>query len=171
MAMFESSKILPIVLPDLTPVADETMDYFQKQGYEVASEPTITGGWAISITKGNLFKTVVGLKTALKISIEPSPMVTTVKADVGLFGTQAIPLAIGYLVFWPVLISQMWGMVRQAKLDDEAIGFVEASMKAHAPHAEGQTAVTGEQTAYCPACGAQIPQGAKFCPGCGAKRA
>ncbi len=170
MAMFESTKIVPIVLPDLTPVANDTMNHFRKQGYEVAGEPTITGGWDISITKGNLFKTILGMKTALKISIEPSPAMTTVKADVGLFGTQAIPTAIALLVFWPVLIAQMWGLVQQSKLDDEAIDCVEASLKAHAPHIEGPSS-GGEQTAHCPACGARLPLDAKFCPVCGTKRA
>jgi hypothetical protein len=36
------------------------------------------------------------------------------------------------LVFWPVIIAQVWNMAQEAKLDEEALGVAEESLKAHA---------------------------------------
>jgi hypothetical protein len=45
-----------------------------------------------------------------------------VETGVGIFGQQAIPTAVTLLVFWPVLVAQVWNMAQEAKLDEEAIG-------------------------------------------------
>jgi len=162
MGMFETIKHLPYVLDDLTPVAEATMNHFKEQGFEVAGEKTLTNGWDLSLAKGKWFKAVFGLKSALKISIEPSGNVTIVKASVGLFGTQAIPTMIALFITWPVLLTQIWGMVKQSKLDDEAIDFIEASLQAHA-----KTQAGGK---FCPSCGMVLPStNTKFCAGCGTK--
>ena len=40
-----------------------------------------------------------------------------VKTGVGIFAQQAVPTVITMLVLWPVLLAQIWGMIKQAKLD------------------------------------------------------
>jgi hypothetical protein len=71
------------------------------------------------------------MKTALNIKIEPEANGTRVEAGVGIFGQQAIPTAITLLIFWPVIIAQVWNMAQEAKLDEEALGVAEESLKAH----------------------------------------
>ncbi|MGR9116337.1 MAG: zinc ribbon domain-containing protein [Gammaproteobacteria bacterium] len=168
MAMFNSIKMFPIVVDDLEPIANDVMDHFKKQNFDVEAEQTITGGWDISLAKGNMFKAVLGMKTALKVSIEPSQSITTAKAGIGIFGAQAVPSVISMFFLWPVLITQIWGMVKQSSLDDEALECVEASLKAHAPAAFGQRGGLSD-SAFCTECGTNIQAGAKFCPQCGAK--
>ena len=73
------------------------------------------------------------MKTALNIKIEPQSNGTRIEAGVGIFGQQAIPTAITLLVFWPVLVAQVWNMAQEAKLDEEALGVVEESLKSHSP--------------------------------------
>jgi len=170
MAMFQSTKISPIVLDDLEPVAKDVAAHFERQGFDVEAQPTVTGGWDISLAKGNMFKAVLGMKTALKVSIETGENNTTANAGVGIFGVQAIPTLIALFVTWPVLITQLWGMVKQAKLDDEALECVVTSLKAHAPTPYRQTAGYGAGAAFCTECGGQMPAAAKFCPECGSKR-
>jgi ribosomal protein L40E len=53
------------------------------------------------------------------------------------------------------------GIVSQAKLDDEAMDFIEQQLKSPAP----ATALAA--SSFCTECGASIPLGARFCPGCG----
>ncbi|HSK86676.1 MAG TPA: hypothetical protein VK902_25210, partial [Rubrobacter sp.] len=48
-----------------------------------------------------------------------------------IFGQQAVPTAITLLVFWPVIIAQVWNMAQEAKLDEEALRVAEESLKAH----------------------------------------
>jgi hypothetical protein len=76
-------------------------------------------------------KAIIGMKTALNIKIEPVANGTTVDAGVGIFGQQAIPTAITLLVFWPVIIAQVWNMAHESKLDEEALGVAEESLKSH----------------------------------------
>jgi hypothetical protein len=44
------------------------------------------------------------------------------------------------LVFWPVIIAQVWNMAQEAKLDEEALGVAEESLKAHSSKAPSGTA-------------------------------
>jgi hypothetical protein len=67
MGAFESFQSFPIVVPDLAPVAQDVMQHFALQGFEVKGEQSITRGWDISIHRGGNFKAVCGMKTALKI--------------------------------------------------------------------------------------------------------
>ena len=131
MGTFNSSHTVPHVVEDLTPVAHDVMRHFESQDYEVSETPIPTGGVQVSIRRGGTFKAIIGMKTALNIKIEPQANGTRVEAGVGIFGQQAIPTAITLLVFWPVIIAQVWNMAQEAKLDEEALGVAEESLKVH----------------------------------------
>jgi hypothetical protein len=140
MGTFNSSKTVPYNVEDLAPVAKDVMDHFESQDYEVTETLIPTGGVQVSIRRGGTFKAIIGLKTALNIKIEPVANGTTVEAGVGIFGQQAIPTAITLLVFWPVLVAQVWNMAQEAKLDEEALRVAEESLKAHSEAPSGATA-------------------------------
>src|SRR5918911_4461309 len=138
MGTFNSSKTFPYHVEDLAPVAQDLMRHFEQQDYEVTETHIPTGGVQVSIRRGGTFKAIIGMKTALNIKIEPVANGTTVEAGVGIFGQQAIPTAITLLVFWPVLVAQVWNMAHEAKLDDEALGVAEESLKAHSSEAPSE---------------------------------
>jgi hypothetical protein len=140
MGTFDSSHTVAYVVEDLSPVAQDVMRHFEQQDFEVTETPIRTGGVQVSIRKGGIFKAIIGLKTALNVRIEPVANGTRVEAGVGIFGQQAIPTAITLLVFWPVVIAQVWNMVQQAKLDEEALGVAEQSLKSHSGVPSGATA-------------------------------
>ena len=135
MGTFNSSKTFPYFVEDVAPVAQDVMDHFEQQDYEVTETNIPTGGVQVSIRRGGTFKAIIGLKSALNIKIEPVANGTTVDAGVGIFGQQAIPTAITLLVFWPVLVAQVWNMAQEANLDDEALRVAEESLKAHSSSA------------------------------------
>lgn len=160
MATFSKHQMIP-VSPNMIPeMAQAIRQEFQYDGYEVSIENLYSGGSDISITKGGVFKAVLGMKTALKISLQPRENSVLFDANVGIFGQQFIPTVISMLFFWPVLITQIWGMVEQSKLDDRALRAAESVIGKAAPASQ----VGG---AFCPSCGKPIPQGARFCPSCG----
>jgi hypothetical protein len=128
---FNSTKTVPYVVDDLTPVALELRRYFEGQEFETTETQLPAGGVQVSIRRGGTFKAIIGLKSALNIKIEPVANGTTVDAGVGIFGQQAIPTAITLLVFWPVLVAQVWNMAQESNLDDEALRVAEESLKAH----------------------------------------
>src|ERR671920_827201 len=141
MGTFNSSKTVPYVVEDLAPVAQEVMRHFDGQDYEVTETPISTGGVQVSIRRGGTFKSIIGMKSALNVRIEPQANGTRVEAGVGIFGQQAIPTAITLLVFWPVIIAQVWNMAQEANLDEEALRVAEESLKAHSSKTPSGAAV------------------------------
>src|SRR5918997_2649861 len=131
MGTFNSTKTFPYSVEDIAPVAKDVMDHFADQDFEVTETNIPTGGVQVSIRRGGIFKAIIGMKTALNIKIEPVANGTTLEAGGGGFGQQAVPTAITLLVFWPVIIAQVWNMAQEAKLDEEAMGVAEESLKAH----------------------------------------
>ena len=140
MGTFSSSRTVPYVVEDLSPVAQDVMRHFEQQDFEVTAADIPTGGLQVSIRRGGTFKAIIGLKSALNIKIEPAANGTRVQAGVGIFGQQAIPTAITLLVFWPVVVAQVWNMAQEAKLDEEALGIAEESLKAQSEAPSGSAA-------------------------------
>jgi zinc ribbon protein len=165
--MFKSEKFVPISVPDLAPVAQELAEHFKQRDYQVECVPLPTAGWEVGITRGGMFKAAVGLRSALKIQIEPNPAGTVVRAGAGVFGKQAIPTAITMFVAWPVLLTQVWGLVREAGLDGEAVKVVEVSLSRHQRAGAGSAGPGAEAPRYCGNCGKELAESARFCPGCG----
>jgi acyl carrier protein phosphodiesterase len=138
MGTFNSTKTFPYSVEDVAPVAQDVMHHFEEQDFEVTETNLPMGGAQVSIRKGGTFKAIIGMKTALNIKIEPVANGTTVDAGVGIFGQQAIPTAITLLVFWPVIIAQVWNMAHESNLDDEALRVAEESLKAHSSEAPSE---------------------------------
>jgi len=97
------------------------------------------------------------LKTALRLKIETVGGATRIDAGIGMLETQAIPAAVGMLIFWPALMTQSWGLVRQHKLDEEAVALIEAALR--------ETSASAAH--FCGQCGKPITEGSHFCPHCG----
>jgi hypothetical protein len=145
----------------------------------VKTEPSITRGWLVSISKGNLFTSVMGMQTALNVELEPISGGVMVKAGIGVFGHQVLPSLISLFVFWPVLITQIWGVVQQSQLDEQALQAVQMALAAEAgsaatvaPGAMAAPAAEapGERTVFCTNCGTKLPAAVKFCSECGTRR-
>lgn len=117
MGLFKSTKLFCNVSQHCDAVANSVMSSMRYEGYEVDGVKLPTGDWDISIKKGDLFKAVLGLQTALKITISPATPHAYVKADVGIFGRQVIPTVLTVCVWWPLIIPQIWGIIKQSKLD------------------------------------------------------
>lgn len=170
MAVFSKHEILSgdsRIIPEISKAMNE---YFTNEGYEVITDSLISGGCDISITKGNLFKAVLGMKTALKVTLTPFPSGIEFEANVGIFGQQAIPTVISMFFFWPVLISQIWGLIEQSKLDDKALEICKDTImqKAYSPRLiESENPQT--RFRFCTECGTKLQATAKFCPECGMK--
>lgn len=108
--------------PELIPtIAEEMRKEFVQDGYEVIISNLVSGGMDISITKGNVFKAVLGMRTALKVTLIPQINSIQFEANVGIFGQQIIPTIISWFYLWPVLLTQIWGLIQQSNIDDRAL--------------------------------------------------
>lgn len=162
MGTFKSEKTFYTDPSLMSGIAESISAKFTQKEFEVKSVELGSGGYDISVTKGNIFKAVIGMRSALKISVEPVSNGIHVCASVGIFGQQAIPSIITIFVAWPVLITQIWGMVQQSKLDDMVINLTEEYIKDH-----GNGSVTGQDFKFCPYCGKKQSASNNFCVECG----
>lgn len=131
MATFNTKQTLyasPSLIPD---IAERIKEDFLRDGFEVSTDALSSGGYDISITKGGTFKAVLGMKTALKVTLLPLGGNINFEAGVGIWGQQAIPTIISMFFFWPVLLTQMWGMIEQSQLDDKALSIAQSVIKEH----------------------------------------
>lgn len=167
MGTFNTKKTLYGAAALIPVMASHIQGEFQNEGYEVKSDALNSGAYDISVTKGGIFKAVLGMRTALHITLVPQGNDVAFEASIGIFGQQAIPTVISMFFFWPVLITQIWGLVAQAKLDDKALEIaMQVAYANGAKYQQGNTSGFG-QDKFCTSCGAKIVAGAKFCSECG----
>lgn len=166
MATFKSEKFIPTNMKDLSAVANTVKEYFESKGYTVSMEDNAMGCF-ISLNKGGMFKAVLGMKTALNIEIRTLTGGVAANAKVGIFGQQLVPSMISLFVAWPVLVTQITGLVSQSKLDDEALEVIEKSI--HSLEA-GENVTVNSASAFCTSCGSALKPGSRFCSECGAKQ-
>lgn len=158
MARFNIKEILNASPELMSEMAGCIQDGFQKEGYQVSVEALSNGGYDISITKGGLFKAVLGMKTALKVTLLPQGSEVSFEAGVGIWKQQAVPTIISMLVFWPVILTQICGLVEQAELDDKALALAKSVIPVES---------VPEKKTFCPYCGARNAEEAQTCKECG----
>ena len=165
MSAFNTKKILngdPSLIPT---IVNKLQEKFQADGYEVTMDALSSGGYDISITKGNVFKAILGMKTALKITLLPQGGNISFDAGIGIFGRQVVPTLVMWYVAWPVLLTQIWGLVKQSKLDDEALRIAEEVIDTN--DNGGVASANTNRDKFCTNCGTRNAESANFCSGCG----
>ena len=91
-------------------------------------------------------------------------------AGIGIFGQQVIPTLVMIFVAWPVLLTQIWGLVQQSKLDDKALAIAEDVVR-NSSSASQQHPYSAPVTEnkFCTQCGTKNSPDANFCSHCGNK--
>ena len=123
-AVFKSSKEIDGDTLLIPCIAEQITNVFESEGFEVDCKND-NGQYDISLTNGGLVKSAVGLKTALKVKVYPQNDKIHVDAGIGIFGQKNLPTAAAALVAWPLAVTQIWGLVKQSKLDDKAVAIAE----------------------------------------------
>lgn len=167
MGIFNSSKIIATELKDLSPVLSDVKEHFEKEGFEVETKETETGG-IISITKGDLFKAVMGLKSALNTTLTVQEGSVLVEAKIGAFGGKVIAAAGAVLATGILGVTAGVGLYNQSQLDEEMIAEIEKSIYKHASTNIGSASPV-RQGKFCTHCGAAVQEDALFCQKCGNK--
>ena len=125
MGAFTTKKTLYGDTARIPQVAEKIRQAFVNEGYEVRIENPASGQ-RIFISKGGLFKAALGLRTALEITMKPDNAGNIAfEAGISVVKQQLIPTLITMFVFSPVVIVQVWGMVKQSKLDEKALAIAE----------------------------------------------
>ena len=164
---FTSTKVFR-VSPNRIPDMARTLEIeLRKDGYDTRNDMLLGGDVIVSVTKGGLFKSVIGMKTALKVELRAEDGNVFAKTSVGIWGQQIVPTVIMLLWFWPVLITQIWGLVQQSRLDTRVMEIL-AKAAEKEPEAVGATSCEADSPArFCSECGKPIT--GNFCANCGVK--
>lgn len=166
MGTFNTKKTLFASPALILAIAEQITRDFQAEGYEAISETLTSGGAEVSVSKGGMFKSVVGMKTALKISLTPQNGSIVFDAGVGIFGKQLVPTLVMWYVGWPILLTQIWGLIQQSKLDDKALTIAEKVIADSGETANEDTPLSAAYR-FCTACGIKNLETANSCCGCG----
>ena len=116
------------------------------------------------------WKKFVGMDQAIQVRLSVYGDLLTVDLGAGRWVDKLGAATVGYSVFAPLLITAVIGAIGQQKLPQEIFDFVQRytfigkpldinDFREQPPEEEAQS--------HCAACGAVLPEGAKFCPSCG----
>lgn len=116
------------------------------------------------------WKKFVGMDQAIQVRLSVYGDLLTVDLGAGRWVDKLGAATVGYVVFAPLLITAVIGAIGQQKLPQEIFDFVQRytfigkpldinDFREQPPEEEPQS--------LCAACGAALPEGAKFCPACG----
>lgn len=131
MGTFKTKKTLYGDTVKIPQVAEKIRKEFADEGYEVRIEDPASGQ-RIFISKGGLFKAALGLRTALEITMKPNSAGNIeFEAGISVVKQQLIPTIITICFFSPLVIAQVWGMIKQSKLDKKALEIAERGFYQH----------------------------------------
>lgn len=163
MGAFNTTAILNGDTSMIPTIAERICRDFSADGYECKQDDLLNGGVDISLTRGGFFKAVLGMKTALKVTLLPTSDGISFEAGIGIFGQQAIPTVIMLFFAWPVLLTQIWGLVQQSKLDDKALSIARSVIEEARPTRFSSSPLAR----FCTYCGTRLTPDARFCSHCG----
>lgn len=106
--------------PDqLSAVIPQLVDQLLLRGYRVTHALQPDGSHLVSISRGGFWAGCIGMSTTLNLIFRSEGQGILMQTDVGLFRKQALPTAVTFLLFWPVAVTQTWGIIKQSRLDQE----------------------------------------------------
>lgn len=146
------------VSPSFIPYAVNALKCdFEAKGFDFEKKTGTASKTIIEVTKGNLVKQVVGLKQGLEITFEQDGSNVNVAAKGIVVKNQLVATSLTLLASWVFIIPQIIGLIKQSKLDKEAITIIE---NAHA-------SFESESPTFCTHCGGKVTSGTIICPHCG----
>lgn len=168
MGTFSTTKFVKTNLVDFSKVVERVGERLTQEGYTFTQGDGALSDY-FSLSKGGIFKTVLGMKTALNVELTRLQGGVSISAKIGVFGQQAIPTVITLFVAWPVVLTQIGGMIQQSQLDDKVIGMLEEEIRSEESErfAEKKDTTAQGETNFCTACGQRVPTNARFCSFCG----
>lgn len=116
------------------------------------------------------WKKFVGMDQAIQVRLSVYGDLLTVDLGAGRWVDKLGAATVGYIVFAPLLITAVIGAIGQQKLPQEIFDFVQRYTFLGKPldiNDFREPAPAEEPQPRCTACGAALPDGAKFCPACG----
>ena len=124
MGPFKSKKVIYGSPSRIPYIAEEIRKSFTADKYEVRIV-SLSSGNEIYITKGGMFKAALGLRSAMKVKMIPSrDGYIDFEASISIVKQQLMQTFINECMLSPVVIAQIWSIIRQSRLDEKAFEVV-----------------------------------------------
>ena len=107
--------------------ATRIRESFSADGFEINQKPGACNKTVLEVTKSNLFKSAVGLRQGLEITLGNEGGRIAVEVRGTVLKNQLVASTLSFFFFWPVIIPQVIGMINQSGLDDRAIGVIDSA--------------------------------------------
>ena len=157
MSTFKSTKSYEVSSSFIPSAVDAVRTALEQEGFLFEKMPGTCRKTVIEVTKENLVKHMVGLNQGLRISFESDGDRVHVDVKGIVVKNQLFPTVISALFFWPVIIPQIIGLIKQSRLDGKALAIVDAAYAAY----------VREVPVFCTVCGEKITALSVRCPHCG----
>jgi hypothetical protein len=149
------------------------------------------GGIAVQARQPELWRSILGMSSALNVTFITKGNDLVVEADAGRWADKVAVGAVGAFILHPLLITLAYGAWKQCQLPDRVFGVVEQYIKERQASAratripvkssddlspdQSSTAPLDRVSAppvgmICRSCGSDIGEGAKYCEKCGARQ-
>lgn len=151
----KSFKANPEFIPFVTRKIKED---FESKGFEFVTTSASMNRTVFKVVKSNLVRNITGLKQGLEVTINRNGENIDIEAKGTVVRDQALASVISLLVTWPVLITQVIGLINQSKLDTRVITVADTAYLEYK---------ASESKEFCPHCGSLVEKGSSFCNHCG----
>lgn len=158
MSTFTSRKSYDASATFIPFAANRISEFFSADGFEINQKPGACNKTILEVTKSNLIKSAVGLRQGIEITLENEGGRIAVEVRGTVLKNQLIASTLSFCFFWPVIIPQIIGMIKQSGLDDKAIGVID----------NAYDTFSNDHPTFCTHCGGRITGNPSTCPHCGA---
>lgn len=119
----------------------------------------------VQIKKGGIWRTVLGLDRALTVHISNTDNVSKISLGQAKWADKAAVEAVGFLVFWPLMIPSSYGLYEQHKLPGQIWKTIDDYLSSHQMHNTLNERIV--EAIHCPHCGVTNASEAQYCSACG----
>lgn len=158
MSTFKSTKSYEVSSSFIPSAVDAVRAALEREGFLFERKPGTYRKTVIEVTKENLVKHIVGLNQGLRISFESDGDRVQVEVQGIVVKNQLIASVISFVFFWPMIVPQIIGLIKQSRLDEKALAIVDTAYAAY----------VHDTPAFCTHCGGKVSVNDVRCPHCGA---
>lgn len=157
-------RIYPKTL-DINGLSERLENTFRDQGYDVQTLHDKSNDTFVQIKKGGTGHKIVGMDQALTVRIHPNDQVRVSLGQAAWASKTGVEI-IGFLVFFPLVITGTYGLYEQGKLPTRVWKVIDEYTKSKNVSLVREE---GEAGIQCPNCGVLNSVDAQFCNACGEK--
>lgn len=154
---------------DLEELASAVKDFLSEKGMETQLLCIKDNEYTVQAKdKDNYLRKIASMDKACTVLLKVSNGLLEVETGQNKWIDKAAGAAIGWFVFWPVLVTSAYGAYKQHQLPKEINEFIETYLGASVIKSD-EFYSDSQEISFCENCGEKITNGAMFCHKCGNK--